>query len=79
MKSQARYDLLLTTGECAEQLQVSESKVRRYIDDRLLSGITLPGSTHRRVRGTVLRKFMIDYGFMKDPKPITEEKTQKGP
>ena len=40
---------LLTTGEVAEQLRVSEETVRRYIEGGQLPAIRLPGG-HYRVR-----------------------------
>lgn len=41
-------DKLVSIGEAARQLRVSDDTVRRYFDDGLLSGEVLP-SGHRRV------------------------------
>lgn len=39
---------LLTTGEAADRMGVSESTIRSYLDSGVLAGHTLP-SGHRRI------------------------------
>ena len=54
---------IFTTTEVAEILQVSNRKVTQWIDNKIIDGFPLPGSTHRRVSDVSLRKFMENNNY----------------
>jgi excisionase family DNA binding protein len=54
---------IFTTTKVAKILQVSNRKVTQWIDDGVLEGYPLPGSTHRRVSDEKLRDFMEQNNF----------------
>ena len=61
---------ILTTGEAALLSGVSQQTVIRWLDDGLLPGWKIPGSSHRRVHREVLKQFCHDHGI-----PFGHEKT----
>ena len=62
---------ILTTGEVARICQASSRTAEKWIDDGLLKGYLLPGSSKRRVRRVTageLKAFMVRHGM-----PFEEE------
>lgn len=47
-----------TTGQVAKICRVSAQTVNRWVDEGILQGYCIPGSSHRRVPKEVLRRFM---------------------
>jgi excisionase family DNA binding protein len=54
----------LTTTQAARMAQVAPRTVSRWIDDGLLTGHKLPGSRHRRIYWSDLRKFASENGIV---------------
>ena len=65
---------ILTTGDVARICRVTKRTVIKWIDAGRLEGFRLPGSTHRRVKGAALARFMRESGLAPSAAPRRERR-----
>lgn len=62
-------EVVYTTGQVARMCRVAPRTVSKWVDSGALVGYRLPGSLDRRVRRSVLMKFLQEQGFPTDLLP----------